>query len=43
MRWSVRPKGAASLLAPVINWIGGQEQVIWASMKRCLETRQPPS
>ena len=21
MRWSVRPKGAASLLAPVINWI----------------------
>ena len=35
MRWSVRPKGAASLLAPVINWIGGgQEQVIWASMKR---------
>ena len=28
----------------VINWIGGgQEQVIWASMKRYLETRQQPS
>ena len=34
----------ASLLAPVINWRGGgREQVIWASMKRYLETRQPPS
>jgi len=42
--WSVRPKEAASLLAPVINWIGGgQEQVVWASMKRYLEARQPPS
>jgi hypothetical protein len=38
--WSVRPKGAARLLAPVITWIGRrQEQAIWAGMKRYLETR----
>ena len=44
MRWSwtVRPRGAARLLAPVITWIGRrQEQAIWASMKRYLETPQP--
>jgi hypothetical protein len=32
MRWSwtVRPKGAARMLAPVISWIGRrQEQAIW--------------
>ena len=48
--WSVRPRGAARLLAPVITWVGRrQEQAIWASMKRYLETRdetrdhgQPP-
>ena len=34
----------AILLAPVINWIGdGQDQEVWASMKRYLEARQPPS
>jgi uncharacterized protein YndB with AHSA1/START domain len=41
MRWSwqVRPKGAARLLAPVISWMGSrQEQTIWTSMKRYLET-----
>ena len=44
MRWSwtVRPKGAARVLALVISWIGRrQEQAIWASMKRYLETPQP--
>lgn len=36
--WSVRPKGAARLLAPVITWIGRrQEQAIWTGMKRYLE------
>lgn len=40
--WSVHPKGAARLLAPVITWIGRrQEQAVWAGMKRYLETRQP--
>lgn len=44
MRWSwtVRPKGAVRVLAPVITWIGRrQERVIWVSMKRYLETPQP--
>ena len=44
MRWSwtVRPKGAARVPALVISWIGRrQEQAIWASMKRYLETPQP--
>ena len=44
MRWSwtVRPKGAARLPALVISWIGRrQEQAIWVSMKRYLETPQP--
>ena len=44
MRWSwtVRPRGAARVLALVISWIGRrQEQAIWASMKRYLETPQP--
>jgi hypothetical protein len=44
MRWSwiVRPRGAARVLAPVITWIGRrQEQAIWTSMKRYLETPQP--
>ena len=37
--WSVRPRGAARLLAPVITWLGRrQEQAIWTSMKRYLET-----
>jgi hypothetical protein len=40
--WSVRPKGAARLLASVITWIGRrQEQTIWAGMKRYLESPQP--
>ena len=41
MRWSwtVRPRGAARVLAPVITWIGRrQEQAIWTTMKRYLET-----
>jgi hypothetical protein len=39
--WSVRPKGAARLLAPVITSIGRrQEQAIWTGMKRYLETAQ---
>ncbi|HEX2322094.1 MAG TPA: SRPBCC family protein [Streptosporangiaceae bacterium] len=40
MRWSgrVRPKGAVSLLGPVITWMGRrQEQRIWTSLKRHLE------
>ena len=40
MRWSwdVEPKGAARVLAPLINWMGSrQEQVIWSSLKRHLE------
>jgi hypothetical protein len=44
MRWSwtVRPRGAARVLALVISWIGRrQEQAIWVSMKRYLETPQP--
>ena len=44
MRWSwtVRPKGAARVPALVISWIGRrQEQAIWASMNRYLETPQP--
>ena len=44
MRWSwtVRPKGAARVPALVISWIGRrQEQAIWVSMKRYLETPQP--
>ena len=40
--WSVRPRGAARLLAPAITWIGRrQEQAIWTSMKRYLEAPQP--
>jgi len=45
MRWSwnVRPRGAARLLTPVINWLGRrQEQAVWTSMKRYLETQPPP-
>ncbi|HEX9063532.1 MAG TPA: SRPBCC family protein [Streptosporangiaceae bacterium] len=41
MSWAgeVRPKGAYRLLRPVINWLGvRQEQRIWTSMKRHLET-----
>ena len=41
MRWSwdVRPKGVSKLLTPLINWMGThQEEVIWASLKRHLET-----
>jgi hypothetical protein len=41
MRWSwdVRPKGVVWLLAPLITWIGRrQEQAIWTSMKRYLES-----
>lgn len=44
MRWSwtVRPKGAARLAAPVIAWIGRrQEKAIWTNMKRYLEAPQP--
>ena len=44
MRWSwtARPKGAARVPALVISWIGRrQEQAIWVSMKRYLETPQP--
>ena len=44
MRWSwtVRPRGAARVPALVISWIGRrQEQAIWVSMKRYLETPQP--
>lgn len=44
MRWSwtVRPRGAARMLASVISWIGRrQEQAIWENMKRYLETPQP--
>jgi hypothetical protein len=44
MHWSgaVRLKGTARVLAPVITWIGRrQEQAIWASMKRYLETPRP--
>jgi hypothetical protein len=44
MRWSwtVRPRGGARVLALVISWIGRrQEQAIWVSMKRYLETPQP--
>jgi polyketide cyclase/dehydrase/lipid transport protein len=37
--WIVRPRGGARVLAPVITWIGRrQEQAIWTSMKRYLET-----
>ena len=41
MRWSgqVRPKGPYRLLGPMITWLGRrQEQRIWASLKRHLET-----
>lgn len=41
MRWSwqIRPRGAVWLLAPLITWMGRrQEQAIWASMKRYLES-----
>jgi hypothetical protein len=41
MRWSgpVRPKGAFRLLGPLITWLGRrQEQRIWASLKKHLET-----
>jgi hypothetical protein len=41
MRWSgqVRPKGAFRLLGPLITWMGvRQEQRIWASLKRLLES-----
>jgi hypothetical protein len=41
MRWSwqVRPKGAVWLFAPLITWMGRrQEQAIWTSMKRYLES-----
>jgi hypothetical protein len=44
MRWAgqVRPKGVLRLLGPVITWLGRrQEQRIWASLKRHLETPQP--
>jgi uncharacterized protein YndB with AHSA1/START domain len=46
MRWSwqVRPKGAVRLLAMVITWMGSrQEQRIWTSMKRYLETPRSTS
>jgi hypothetical protein len=42
MRWSwrVRPKGAARLLGPLINWQGRrQERAIWSGMKRYLEAQ----
>jgi hypothetical protein len=41
MRWAgqVRPKGALRLLGPLITWLGiRQEQRIWASLKKHLET-----
>jgi hypothetical protein len=41
MRWSwqVQPKGAIWLMAPLITWMGRrQEQAIWTSMKRYLES-----
>lgn len=41
MRWSwqVRPTGAVWLLAPLITWMGRrQEQAIWTSLKRYLES-----
>lgn len=41
MRWSgqVRPKGALRPLGPLITWLGRrQEQRIWASLKKHLET-----
>lgn len=46
MRWSwrVRPKGAVWLLAPLITWMGRrQEQAIWTSMKRYLESSSAAS
>jgi class 3 adenylate cyclase len=42
MRWSwdVRPRGTLKLTAPFIGMIGrGQEQRIWGSLKRLLETQ----
>jgi Polyketide cyclase / dehydrase and lipid transport len=44
MRWSwvVQPKGASRLMEPVIARIGRrQEQVVWAGLKRYLETPAP--
>lgn len=41
MRWSgrVRPKGALRMLGPAVSWLGNrQEQRIWASLKRRLES-----
>ena len=41
MRWSgqVRPKGVLRLLGPLVAWKGrGQEQRIWESLKRHLES-----
>jgi hypothetical protein len=41
MRWSgeLRPRGALALLKPVLIWIGRrQEQAIWSSLKRYLES-----
>jgi len=45
MRWSgqVRPKGAFTLLGPVITWMGiRQEKRIWASLKEHLEATPAP-
>jgi hypothetical protein len=41
MRWSeqVRLKGGLRLLAPLVTWLGGrQELAIWTAMKRRLES-----
>lgn len=46
MRWSwhVQPKGAVRLMAPLITWVGcRQEQAIWTSMKRYLESTMAAS
>ena len=46
MRWAgqVQPKGAYRLLGPLITWPGTrQEQRIWASLKKHLETAPTPA
>jgi Polyketide cyclase / dehydrase and lipid transport len=46
MRWSgqVRPEGPLRLLGPVITWLGKrQEQRIWTSLKKHLETGAAPA
>jgi hypothetical protein len=41
--WSLTPRGALKLLAPVIDRMGRrQEQAIWTGLKRVLETPGDP-